>query len=68
MADEILRANVITLTKVAYAWLASIGPDAGGLSCYGASPLVATARLMQRCEELGWCFDESWIPRGNLSV
>jgi hypothetical protein len=63
MADEIDRANVISVWFCGYRWYAQIGPKDLGLIADGRTAAVAVASLAVKCGSLGWPFDESWKPR-----
>lgn len=65
MADEIQDANVVRIARDGDRWLALIGPDPQqGLIGSGRTAAEALRDLAERCYLLGWCFDESWRPRG----
>jgi hypothetical protein len=64
VADEILNANVIRVTKDGDKWCALIGPDPQrGVMGFGTTPVSALWRLLARLGEHGWCWDETWRPR-----
>ena len=63
MADEILHANIIRVTKDGPRWCALIGPDPQrGLVAFGSTPALALERLALECDIRGWVFDETWKP------